>query len=342
VRGYLFTHTFVIDQGRRLLWSRNLYAIGDTTVLFKGYDEGRETLQAAYDRLAPLASAVRIGGLIGWRLATRTELDALFKDLDLPSIYAYFRHRSIEGPRAPGVIGAFSQAVPQRVLVDGVFYTNTLQRRVALASIPPLAERNPYGTWLVQPLTPQIERELVEAEPLLKYFEPIEEQILEPLQVFEVTKRADADDAFDVPSEPPREALVSTTLRRNTRFYAHYNLKPIPRGALVSAEVVLRGTAYGGEPSPTVTVAVLPGEKLASRTPRSLWNFAGGQRVGIWQMPGNARLELPPLVANNASNTQGELILAFSANVNSCGFEIPTLVVRYVREENLLSRRSLP
>jgi hypothetical protein len=135
---------------------------------------------------------------------------------------------------------------------------------------------------------------------------------------------------------------VATTLALNTRFYARYNLKPLPRGALVSAEVLLRAHSAAGSPIPILTVQINTDLTPNTASPKDLWTFAKGTQVGIWQMPGSARLELPEGMVRNAFNMEGGLYLGFSANVNKCDFEIPELIVRYVRVANLLINRQLP
>jgi hypothetical protein len=174
---------------------------------------------------------------------------------------------------------------------------------------------------------------------LRHYYEPVEEQRLRPVDAFQISKRSET---FEVMSQAPAVATVSTTLALNSRFVGRYNLKPLPRGALVSAEVSMRGLSASGAPLPTVLVQIRAGSDQKLTGAKELWSFPDGVDAGIWQMLGNARLELPQHIVRNVFNTGEDFYLAFSANFNSCAFEIPEVIVRYVREPNLLIRRPLP
>lgn len=338
VPGFRFTQTFLIDQVQNLLWSRELYAIGDTTQVFKEVYDGNESLAVAYGKVKSRASTAVIGDLGGWRLATANELNSLLEHLAPTTVYAYFRARSVQLPTR-SVLGTVDESAdPARISVDGILYADScLGRARGHIGDPQL---NRYGFWLVKVLSPDIEKaQAPMAEQLRQYFEPVDEQSVRPVNVVQIAKR---EEEFEPIAPSPAFAIVSTTLALNSRFFARYNLKPLPRGALVSAEVRLRGRSAEGAPIPTVSVRIDAGANQASKNDKALWEFAGGTPVGVWQMPGSARLELPEHIVRNAFNARADFYLGFFANVNKCEFEIPEVIVRYVRESNLLIARQLP
>ena len=339
VAGFRFTQTFVLDGEQGLLWSRDLYAVGDTVNAFKEAYGGNESMSSAYDKVRARASGARIGGVAGWRLATRSELDHLLARLAPATIYAYFRARSVQLP-SRSVLGTYDAAggPENQVPVDGMLYENTaIGRPRGYLGSP---ERNRFGLWLVRALSPDIDQaQTPVAEPLRQYYEPIEEQWLKPVNVYQVVKR---EESYERSGSAPSAAMVSTTLALNSRFFARYNLKPLPRGTLVTAEVVMRGRSSSGSPASTVTVQINPASIDTSRSLNDLWTFAGGSRVGTWQMPGAAKLELPEHIMRNVFNANESFYLSFSADFNACEFEIPDVIVRYVLERNVLHSRPLP
>lgn len=338
VAAFRFNAHVVLDGAQNLIWARNLYVLGDTTVAYKNAYGGNESFSTALSKVKAQAASASAAGLTGWRLATQKELDTLMDRLAPTTIYAYFRPRTPDPPMR-SVMGAFDLLEGgQRVVVDGVLYSNTSDGR-ATGNLGG-AELNRYGFWLVKSLTPDVERTLAPTtEALREYYEPVEERRLKPVDTFQVRRR---DGVFEFDTASAKTASVSTTVAFNTRFYARYDLKPLPRGALVSAEVYMRGLSANGAPLPTVLVQMKPGASQKSADPKELWAFAGGTDAAAWQMLGNARLELPAHISRNAYNTQEDFYLGFSGNVNSCTFQIPEVIIRFVREQNLLIRRQLP
>jgi hypothetical protein len=337
VGDFRFTPTFVLDGVQNLLWSRDLYALGDTTQLFRDAFDSREPFAAAYARVNERAASLSIGRVSGWRVATQKELDELFRKLLPTTVAAYFRARparlstiSVLGIVEPGVAAG---TVP----VDGMLYSNTSLGRARRVGPP---NTNPYGVWLVRTLSPDIERSFAStADDVRQFLEPVEEQRLLPADVYQVSRQGEA---YQLLATPRESASVSTTTTLNSRFYARYNLRPLPRGALVSAEVQMRGRSASGNPPPIVSVQVVQSSIQTVTAPQELWTFANGTAVGIWQMPGNARLEMPEHILRNVYNGGEAILLSFSASYNSCEFEIPEIIVRYVQESNILSRRPLP
>ena len=337
IAGLSYTQAFVLDSAQNLAWSRDLYAIGDTTKLFKDAYARNESMADAYAKAERRAGATQIGGFTGWRLATRKEVESLLARMPPTTVYAYFRARSVQLP-IRHVLATFEAGqTAEQVIVDGMLYDNTSGGRVWGNIGTP--ELNPYGVWLVRSFSGEIEKSTAAvAQPLRQYLEPIEELRVRPANAYQVVRR---DEVFEVLSSDPKVAKVTTTSALNTRFYARYNLKALPRGALVTAEVQLRGRSAYGAPLPIVKVEVGPGASQAPG-PKELWAFANSAPVGIWQMPEAARLELPGHIARNAYNTEADLYLSFAASYNSCEFEIPEMIVRYVRAQNVLATRQLP
>jgi len=328
----------VVDATQDLVWSRNLYAIGDTTKLFKDAYARNESVADAYGKASQRAATAQIGGFSGWRLATQKEVESLLGRMPTATVYAYFRARSVQLPISH-VIATFDAGAPaEHVTVDGMIYDNTAGGRARWGIGSP--EINPYGVWLVRGYAGEVEKGTAAvAQPLRQYLEPIEELRLSPANVYQVVKR---DEAVELLSMAPKAAAkVSTTPALNTRFYTRYNFKGLPRATLVTAEVQLRGRSSDGAPAPIVKVEVAQGSAQSGAL-RELWAFAKPTPVGIWQMPEAARLELPGHIARNAYNSADDLYLSFAASYNTCEFEIPELIVRYVREQNLLARRQLP
>lgn len=338
VSGFGFTEHFVLDGPQNLLWSRNLYAIGDTTVAYKIAYAGNESFGSALSKIKATASSASVGGVSGWRLATPAELNTLLERLAPTTIYAYFRPRVPDLP-IRSVMGALDYLEEgTRVVADGMLYSNTSDGRAS--GHYGGAELNRFGFWMVKSLTPDVERAVARvAEPLRQYYEPVEERRLKPVDVFQLRRR---NEVVDADPTRPVSAIVSTTTALNARFVARYNMKPLPRGALVSAEVLMRGLSGNGAPLPTVLVQVIAGAAQKTTAPKDLWALAGSTDAGIWQMLGNARLELPAHIVRNTFNTQEDFYIGFSANFNSCTFQIPEVIVQFVREQNLLVRRQLP
>lgn len=337
---FSFNQTFVIDGIQNLVWSRNLYVIGDTTTLFKEAAAGNQTLQQAFSRVNMNANAATIGELTGWRLAKRTEVDILLSTLDPTTVYAYFRARARQIPYR-WVFGTFDDGdAVQSISIDGSDYANTSLGRLAKGRQPGSPELNPYGLWLVKELTPQVEYAIrPTAEPLRRYREPVEEQRLSPVGTYSVRKTADS---FDLNGALQYSGTVSTTRMVNSRFYARYNLKQLPKGALVSAEVLMSPLSWSGSPTPTVKIEIKKTESNQPPAPADLWAFAAADAINVWQPHNRARLDLPEQLARNAYNVGDALLLGLSADFNTCQFSTPELIVRFVREHNILYRGQLP
>ncbi|MBY5794990.1 hypothetical protein [Rhizobium leguminosarum] len=339
IADFSFNQNFVIDGVQNLVWSRNLYAIGDTTALFKEASAGNQTLRDAFSSVKASAQAAAIGDLTGWRLAKRPEVDALLSTLDPTTIYIYFRARAVQIPYR-WVFGAFDGGdAVQSVPVDGSNYSNTSLGRLPEGQQPGSPNLNPYGFWLVKEMTPEVERAIrPTAEPLRQYREPVEERRLNPVSTYSVLKAADSF-AFDEPHQ--YSGTVSTTSTVNSRYYVRYNLKQLPKGVLVGAEVLMSPLSWSGSPTPTVKIDVMTGSNQLP-VPADLWAFAAGEAIGVWQPPNRARLELPEQIARNAYNVGDDLFLSFSTDFNSCQFATPELIVRFVQEPNVLFGRQLP
>ncbi|ACI56870.1 hypothetical protein Rleg2_3603 [Rhizobium leguminosarum bv. trifolii WSM2304] len=334
-----FTQNFVIDGGQNLLWARNLYAVGDTTKLFKDAASGNQSVRDAYSNLSENAHGSTIGGLKGWRLATKSEVDTLLDSLDATTIYAYFRPRVAQIPYR-WVFATFDNEVgSQSIPVDGVDYANTSLGRLPEGRQPGSPELNPYGVWLVKEMTSDVERAMKPIkEPLRQFREPIEERRVKPLATYSVSK---TDDLLNLDESSRIVATVVTRRALNSRFYTRYSLRPLPRGALVTAEVPMSALSWSGSPMPTIKVAVRSGSNQSTSV-EQLWEFGGSDTVGVWQPANRARLELPEQVARNAYNVGDDLVLSFSADFNDCQFAAPELIIRYVREANILFLRQLP
>lgn len=218
-------------------------------------------------------------------------------------------------------------------------YANSSLGRVSIREQLGPPDLNAYGLWLVKDLTSDVEGPLqARSEPLHQYLEPIEELNLSPANTYSVVKQ---QGSLQVENAERPSAIVATTADLNERFYARYNLKGLPRGALVTAEVWMRALSWSGAPTPTIQIELKADSDLPSPT-ISLWKFTGGEVVGVWQPQSRARLELAEHIVRNAYNAGDNLYLAFSADFNTCEFAFPELIIRFVREENLLANRQLP
>jgi hypothetical protein len=337
---FSFNQNFVVDGVQNLVWSRNLYAIGDTTSLFKDASTGDQPLREAFSKVTASAKAAAIGNLTGWRLAKRQEVDALLGTLDPTTVYVYFRARARQLPYR-WVFATFDDGdAVESIPVDGSNYSNTSLGRLPKERRPGSAYLNPYGLWLVKEMTAEVERAIrPTAEPLRQYSEPVEEQRLSPANTYLVVKTADT---FSLNKDYQYAATVSTTRLLNNRFYTRYNLKPLPRGAFVSAEVLMNPITWSGSPTPTVKIDLKTGSSQLPSEPADFWAFSAGETIGIWQPPNRARLELPEHIARNAYNVGSDLFLGFSTDFNTCQFSAPNLIVRFVRDQNVLFNRRLP
>lgn len=336
---FSFTQNFVIDGLQNLIWSRDLYAVGDTTVLFKRSAAGDQSLRDAFSDANAKARSAEIGGLSGWRLAKRDEVNQMLNTLDATTVYVYFRPKSEQIPYR-WVFGAFDDGdAVKAVAVDGSNYANTSLGRLPNGQQPGSPELNPYGLWLVREMTPDVEQTIRPlAEELHQYREPVDEQRLKPVSTYSVTKTTNS---FDLVPASESVATVSATRTLNSRFYGRYNLKQLPRGALVSAEVLMAPLSWSGSPTPTIKIDVTPGSDALDQA-ADLWALKRGESVGVWQPPNRARLELPEQIARNAFNVGDDLLFSFAADYNSCQFSPPELIIRFVREENVLFGKQLP
>src|SRR5262249_22912132 len=105
--------------------------------------------------------------------------------------------------------------------------------------------------------------------------------------------------------------------------------------------VLMSPLSWSGTPAPTIKIEVKKGSSQL-QAPSDLWVFSAANIVGVWQPHNRVRLELPEQIARNAYNTGDGLLLGFSTDFNSCQFSTPELIVRFVREQNVLFGKQLP
>ena len=333
---FRFTHDTIVDVNQKLLWARNLYALGDSRDLFRELYNGNRNANFAYDEVESKASASKVAGFAGWRLAKAIELDGLFLALEPTSVYAYFRP-PIAKWGSESVIGVVRpRSIVGSVEVDGVIYDNIFRGRARHGLGGP--DKNAYGTWLVRSLSPtELAAVVTASEALVEAVEPVTEVAIEPVEVFQPTK-AEGGVVLG-----PASGVASVYVRdgKDSRFVARYNLGTLPPGELASMEVLMRGLSGSGEPMTTVTLFAREGT-AATPSSSALWSFEGSTKVGVWQMTSNARFEVPRHIGQNAFNSRQSIVLSFSANFNECSFEIPHLIVRYVAEAHVLRKRQFP
>ncbi|TBC68718.1 hypothetical protein [Rhizobium ruizarguesonis] len=336
---FSFTQHFVIDGVQNLVWSRDLYAIGDTTSVFKKAAAGDQSLAQAFSDARARAAAIELGGLGGWRLAKREEVDGVLNALDPTTVYMYFRPRTKQIPYR-WVFATFDDGnEPSAVSIDGENYANTSLGRYPGGQQAGSPELNPYGVWLVKDMSAEVEEKLRPTlEPLRVYTESVDEQRLKPVSTYTVSK---AESSFDFLSPAKGSAAVSATRSLNNRYFARYNLKSLPKGVLVGAEVLMAPMSWSGAPTPTIKID-MKSAAGASEQAEELWKFNESDFVGVWQPPNRARLELPEQVARNAYNVGDDLLLSFAADFNNCQFFVPELVVRFVEQENVLFGKPIP
>jgi len=247
--GFRFTQNFVLDGAQNLVWARDLFAAGNTMQRFAEAYGGRETFSTAYSRMRSDISQLKLGAIAGWRLATQAEVDRLMERLSPPTIYAYFRPRA-SGLPTRNVVGVLEPgANNDSVKAAGVLYSNSLLGRAKPRDVAG-AQLNPYGFWIVRDITRQVEQtEGLRAEGLLQYFEPVETMRVQPIGMFRAHKSANGVDISDGLTE---SVALSVKPTEEIRSITLYNLRPIPRGALVSAEVAMRGLSASGSPTPSM------------------------------------------------------------------------------------------
>jgi hypothetical protein len=121
------------------------------------------------------------------------------------------------------------------------------------------------------------------------------------------------------------------------RFAAEYSLKALPRGALVRAELLMHGHSASGE-TPTTTINVYRGTGLFA-TGHSQWAPAALTPPIKWDFHSIARLEIEASVARNAYNSDDILGLhfAYGGTRGAVAFEVPSLVITFVPQDNLLT-----
>lgn len=340
ISGLSATPNFVVDTANGLVWSRELFALGTTKDRFSAAYMGVETYVHAYKKVRQDAQAQVIGGAAGWRLATSSEVDALMARMAPATLYLYFRtHRAIAGPS--NVIGAMEPAPNlYQVPCRGVQHANTIQGPYGVPGRPlGLPEINTYGFWLVQPLAPALDAATRAAVPLREIFEPVEEFVLSPLETFQPKRTGSA---FEMVASSDGVALVDSTRGAQTRFVALYNFKPAPRGALVSMELLVNGLESSGAPAPLVEVSIRTQDRADLSSPEDLWNCGDAAPVGVWRFPNSVKLMLPDPPIGNAYRGEELLYACFIADYNTVRFQWPPMIIRYVREANVLTNRESP
>lgn len=333
---FRFTHDTVVDVSEKHLWARNIYALGDSTELFREAFNGNRSAAATYDEVESKASRLKIAGLTGWRLAKATDLDGLFLAMESTSIYAYFRP-PLAKAGSDSVIGIVKpQSSVGSVEVDGVIYDNVYRGRARRGLGGP--DKNAYGVWLVRSLSAsELVAAVARSEAFVEAVEPVTEIALDPVEAVQVT-RSDGEVVLGRASEV---ASVSVRNGKDSRLVTRYNFGTLPPGELVSLEVVMRGGSGSGEPLTTVSLFARQGS-AESKAAEGLWSVEGSTKVGVWQMTSSAKLEVPRHIGQNAFNSRESLVLTFTANFNECSFEVPQLVVRYVAQAQVLRRRQFP
>jgi hypothetical protein len=263
----------------------------------------------------------------------------LLKQMSQPTLYHYFRSIRVS-TGANNVIGAYaSSASPSLVDVVGVQHANVLGDLIGSTGLGG-GGLNDYGFWMVKPVDSRTLDTLNEQSALVReVFEPIQQFSVSPISVYQVRRHSNG---MQFERIVEGEATVRVYGGTQTRYIAHYNLKPLPRGGFAGAEIELRGTAASGSPIPLVELRVLGRDQDNMTAPEPLWAFEGAEPVGVWQFPNSAKLRLPDHIARNAYNGEQNLYVWFSVDSNAVSFRTPKLTAHVVKKEDLLTERPRP
>jgi hypothetical protein len=322
--------TTIYDTSSGLLWIRDLTLLGSTPQVFSKTIQGTASIKGSFLELQEKVRQLSFAGISGWRLAQWPELQTLRGAGEGSLFFAFQRSKS----RFQDLIGVY-QAHDGQFNLWGYQYQNTLVGPFNWGAGDPTL--NDYGVWIVAGPT-SLPAANTEAIPELR--EPRVEQTLSPVISGIITNSAGQITAAQLPDG---SLGVAGNLGGEQQAVFEYALKPLATNAFVRAEIELEGAMASGT-DPTVEISVYKGDGVLQ--PSIFLSQLGTSAQDTtnttkWIFTSRSRVEIPSHLARN-SLTLGELIgirIRYVGPNGSVHFAIPKLIVTYVSQSALLSRR---
>lgn len=324
------------DSESRLLWVRNLFALGNSKELFKGSSGGTATITQDLNGIRQGAAKLPFGDQTGWRIATQNELKTL-QSFDGSALFQAFFHQPIS-TGARNLIAIFDNG-RGGVASWGYQYANYLRGPYEEDGAYRL---NDYGVWLV---SGPVDNPFIASEATVIRAAPEErtERRLKPLSVGVMAKTGDT---ITDESSGANVGFVGNVGVDDRRSVFQYNLKPLDQGAFVRAEIVMEARQTSG--TGTVTVSIYDPHGTFQPTVRGDWAPKALDdelpHLIQWNGLGRVRYELAEHVMRNLFS-QHEWV-GIHCRYDGRGdvrFVPPELIVTYIRKDDLLlNRRALP
>lgn len=319
--------TTIYDVRSGLLWVRDLTLLGSTPQVFSKAVQGTASMKGSFLELQEKVRQLSFAGMSGWRLAQWSELQTLRGAGEGSLFFAFQRSKS----RFQDLIGMY-QTHNGQFNLWGYQYQNTLVGPFNWGAGDPTL--NNYGIWIVAGPT-SLPAENTEAIPELR--EPLVEQALSPVISGILTISAGQVTVAQLPDE---SLGVAGNLAGEQQSVFEYALKPLATNAFVRAEIELQGAMASGN-DPTVEISVYEGDGVLQPSIFSTKLGTSTQDTTKWIFTSRSRVEIPSHLVRN-SFTQGNLIglrIRYVGPNGSVHFSRPKLIVTYVSQSTLLSRR---
>lgn len=319
--------TTIYDTSSGLLWIRDLTLLGSTPQVFSRVIQGTASIKGSFLELQEKVRQLSFAGISGWRLAQWSELQTLRGAGEGSLFFAFQRSKS----RFQDLIGVY-QAHDGQFNLWGYQYQNTLVGPFNWGAGDPTL--NSYGVWIVAGPT-SLPAANTEAIPELR--EPSVEQALSPVISGLLTNSAGQVTAALLPDG---SLGVAGNLAGEQQSVFEYALKPLATNAFVRAEIELEGAMASGN-DPTVEISVYKGDGVLQPSIFLSPLGTSTQDTTRWIFTSRSRVEIPSHLVRNSFNL-GELIglrIRYVGPNGSVHFAIPKLIVTYVSQSTLLSRR---
>lgn len=317
----------IYDTSSGLLWIRDLTLLGSTPQVFSKAIQGTASMKGSFLELQEKVRHLSFAGISGWRLAQWSELQTLRGAGEGSLFFAFQRSKS----RFQDLIGVY-QSHDGQFNLWGYQYQNTLVGPFSWGAGDPTL--NDYGIWIVAGPT-SLPAANTEAIPELR--EPHVEQTLSPVIRGIITNSAGQITAAQLP-DGSLGAAGNLGVEQQSVF--EYALKPLATNAFVRAEIELEGAMASGD-DPTVEISVYKGDGFLQPSIFLSQSGTSAQDTTKWIFTSRSRVEIPSHLARN-SLALGELIglrIRYVGPNGSVHFAIPKLIVTYVSQSALLSRR---
>jgi hypothetical protein len=314
----------VWDSTSGRAWARDIFLVGTTKELFKASTAGTATISQDLSAIEKKAGQLTLGGLSGWHVASADEMRPL-KDIAGSALFRAFATRVIPGG-ATNVMGIL-KTEDGGVATWGYQHANYLQGPYENQWY----QGNDFGVWLAHAPVANLNL-VVSSSP-----ERRTETTLKPILAGLLTKRGDTIDGKD---EPNTNGFVGNLDADDRRTVFIYSLKGLERGgALVQAEVVLSPSQSSGKG--TIAVSLYESNGMFRSNGSGDWAPKALDTPLTWDGTQRVRLTLPEHIMGNAYNGSPEWLgLHFQyTGKGDVRFKAPELVVTYIKEQDLLTKR---